>query len=327
LLLEFLAEIHFLSIPFLLGFLPFSVYLIPYILLSTEQGILNLQKFIFPASWKKFLFPLFLLSIYSIFSIASSTFNPTLFIKLGLWLILPTFLFTKNIIFSELTSSSTPNVGSGDKCSLRDWVGVLLLWLPIEFGALSGFDITFKPGLTIPALPFVAVIQGLYLFRILRNLPQIGYDFLWNFKDLKIAFLALFLLAFSLIPLGTQMGFIQFSFTPPSFGETVKLILGIYFLVAIPEELLFRGLIQNLLFKSFNGKVPWFLVLSTASIIFGFSHWNNFTPADIRYVFLASLAGLGYGFVYFKTGKTTISALVHCGVNFFWAICFPGTQG
>src|SRR3989344_4970724 len=132
LLLEFLAEIHFLSIPFLLGFLPFSVYLIPYILLSTEQGILNLQKFIFPASWKKFLFPLFLLSIYSIFSIASSTFNPTLFIKLG-------------------------------------------LWLPIEFGALSGFDITFKPGLTIPALPFVAVIQGLYLFRILRNLPQIGY--------------------------------------------------------------------------------------------------------------------------------------------------------
>lgn len=314
LLLEFLAEIHFLSIPFLLGFLPFSVYLIPYILLSTNQGIVALQKFIFPAPWKKFLFPIFLLSIYSIFSIGSSNFNTFLFIKLGLWLVLPVLLFFKN---------SSENF----KCSLTDWAGVLILWLPIEFGALSGFDITFRQGLTIPALPFVAVIQGLYLFRILRELPQIGYSFLWNFRDLKIAFLTLFLLAFSLIPLGTQMGFIQFSFTPPSLGETIKLILGIYFLVAIPEELLFRGLIQNLLFKSFNKKCPRFLLLVIASLIFGLSHWNNFTPADLRYVFLASLAGMGYGFVYFKTEKTPISALVHCGVNFFWAICFPGTQG
>lgn len=316
-----------MSIPFLLGFLPFSVYLTPYILLSTEQGSLTLQKFIFSAPWKKFLFPLFLLSIYSIFSMLSSTFNHTLFIKLGLWLILPTLLFSTNIISSELTWSCATNDDSEDKCSLRDWVGVLLLWLPIEFGALSGFDISFKQGLSIPALPFAAVIQGLYLFRILRNLPQIGYSFLWNFKDLRIAFLTLFLLAFSLIPLGTQMEFIQFSFTPPSLGETIKLILGIYFLVAIPEELLFRGLIQNLLFKSFNGRIPWFLILSIASFIFGLSHWNNFSPTDLRYVLLASLAGLGYGFVYFKTGKTTVSALVHCGVNFFWAVCFPGTQG
>jgi membrane protease YdiL (CAAX protease family) len=127
--------------------------------------------------------------------------------------------------------------------------------------------------------------------------------------------------------MGTALGFIQAaSFkTPPV--KMIELLLGIYFMVAIPEELLFRGIIQNLLQRYIPGRFgPW-IGLALAALIFGFSHYNNFSPPDWRYVWLATVAGLVYGAVYQITGRTTVSAMVHCGVNFIWAVVFYGTNG
>ena len=97
--------------------------------------------------------------------------------------------------------------------------------------------------------------------------------------------------------------------------------------VAIPEELLFRGIIQNLLTKFIRIKYNWIFSLSIASVIFGVAHYNNFSTPDWRYVFLSTIAGAVYGFVYIKSGKTTVSALVHTGVNFIWAILFKDSAG
>lgn len=311
-LLKILADIRIFSQQYLYGFLPFALLLAPYMLFSTEYCINYIRKKIDASLLKKFLFPFYLLIIYTIFSILYTKFQWQIFIRLSLWLLIPSFLLclnqTKNLPFY-----------------LSEFIAVLMLWLPLEFGQV-GFDIYFKEGIQIPAMAFVAPCLGLYLFAILKNLSGIGYNFRWQWQDLTTALIALIILAALVIPLGTSMGFIRYSILKVSLSETFKLVFGIYFLVALPEELLFRGIIQNLISKILS-KTHRFIPLLIASVIFGLSHWNNFSPADWRYVFLATVAGIFYGFTYMKTGKTTVSALVHCGVNFCWAILFKDTAG
>lgn len=313
-LLDALAGIPFLSRDFIAGFPPFLLLLTPYILFSSRFLVNALRDWISGSFPKQLLLPLYLLLTYTIFSAYSSNFQWVLFAKLALWFFAPVLLF----------SGGAWKAGG---IPIRESIAALILWMPIEFGALPGFDIVFNPNITIPALPFAAPVLGLYLFVILRDLPDVGFTFTLTRKDFLTALAGIAVLALLLVPLGTGMGFIRASAPQTSPMKMVELLLGIYFLVAIPEELLFRGIIQNLLAKHLPGKYAPFAALALASVIFGFSHWNNFNPADWRYVFLASVAGMVYGTVYLKTGKTTASALVHCGVNFFWAVIFYGTAG
>lgn len=50
-------------------------------------------------------------------------------------------------------------------------------------------------------------------------------------------------------------------------------------------------------------------------MIFGFAHFQ-----DWRYVFFATLAGIGYGYTYFKTRNIVASAMVHMGVDAIWSL-------
>ena len=313
-LLEVLAQIHPFSREFNTGFLPFLCLLAPYLFFSTRYAVASFRGQVAFSFWKRLLFPAYLLLTYSIFSLYSSNFQWPLFIKLSLWLFFPVLVFSKNFEGTE-------------DISFRELIVILSLWLPIEFGQLPGFDIIFNKDVQIPALAFAAPALGLYLFCVLRNLPDVGYSFRLNAKDFLAAAAGIAALALLLVPLGTNLGFIRMAPSQTSPAKAVELILGIYFLVAIPEELLFRGIIQNSLLKILPGPHAKIVSLLAAAAIFGLSHWNNYNPPDWRYVFLATIAGLVYGTVYFKTGKTTASALVHCGVNFTWAVLFQDTSG
>ncbi len=288
--------------------------LAPCVSLSARAFQEVLRDWIGKTLWKKSLFPIYLLLLYVLPALVYKNFNAALTVKLFIW------YFGMAIFFSV-------HAPAGKEVSWRDGAVTLLLWLPIEFSQFSGFDIVVNDFITIPALPFAAVAFGIYLFVVLRNLPDIGYTFMWKLKDLATALTALLILAVILVPLGTSIGFIHPSAVHVSVAELAKLLFGIYFMVALPEELLFRGIIQNLLQKWVPGRASFPVSLIIASVIFGVSHYNNFNPPDWRYVYLATIAGIFYGFTYWKTGKTTVSALVHCGVNTVWATVFPGTAG
>jgi membrane protease YdiL (CAAX protease family) len=96
-------------------------------------------------------------------------------------------------------------------------------------------------------------------------------------------------------------------------------MLGIFFLIAIPEELLFRGIIQNFLEKTLR-KPP--LALFVTSLIFGAAHLNNGPRPDWRYFLLASLAGLFYGNAYQQTRGLMAPAIVHTLVDMVWRAFF-----
>lgn len=81
----------------------------------------------------------------------------------------------------------------------------------------------------------------------------------------------------------------------------------------VAEEALFRGFIQKELVRIFQDK-PWGIpvAIAIASLLFGLDHfWGG--P---KYILLATLAGLFYGTVFYKTERIESSILFHFLLNF-----------
>ena len=165
----------------------------------------------------------------------------------------------------------------------------------------------------------LCVNVALAAFVLLRRIDGIGYSIGWSRRwsfFVVASFLAFALIA---IPLGTGMHFIQLE---PQWWEWKSLpltALGILFFTAWPEEFLFRGLLQNLLSRVSKSEVTgWW----TASVAFGFSHITNLGFPNWRYVVLATIAGIFYGWTWRRTGSIFASALVHAAVDTTWHFLF-----
>jgi uncharacterized protein len=93
----------------------------------------------------------------------------------------------------------------------------------------------------------------------------------------------------------------------------------------LPEELLFRGLVQNQLEGRLGNARA---ALGITAVIFGLAHLNNplpgFAAPNWTYGLMAALAGIAYGWTWHRTHKITASAIVHASVNFTWASFLSG---
>jgi membrane protease YdiL (CAAX protease family) len=119
-----------------------------------------------------------------------------------------------------------------------------------------------------------------------------------------------------LIP-GLLLGYIQFD---PKVPDILWLwMFNNLLFVAIGEEIIFRGFVQNSL-KSFLGKKAEnnYLHIIIASIVFGLLHFKG----GIVYVLLASIAGGFYGYTYDKTNRIFCAAIVHFGLNLVHLLIF-----
>src|SRR5205814_6926856 len=98
-----------------------------------------------------------------------------------------------------------------------------------------------------------------------------------------------------LLPLALGFGelthFIHFHATGPRIGNVLADLLLTFLLIAIPEELFFRAILQNFL-ETRIGKTA---ALPVAAILFGLSHFSHGAVFNWRYVLLASIAGIFYG--------------------------------
>jgi membrane protease YdiL (CAAX protease family) len=215
----------------------------------------------------------------------------------------------------------------GQIAALGDWattlrlgVAVLALWLPAELGRIGHFHLPAGAPGGLDATRLLAFDLGLVLFVAVRPIGNIGYRFDFRGADLGTAAIGFVCFAGLAVPLGTSLGFIRYGwrlFDPAEWG---LILLSTYFLVALPEELLFRGLIQNLLEqRSRAGRAG---ALAVTAVVFGASHLNNRATPDWRYVLLATFAGLAYGWVWMRTRRVTASALTHAAVDFVWVLMF-----
>jgi membrane protease YdiL (CAAX protease family) len=201
----------------------------------------------------------------------------------------------------------------------QDFLTIAGIWIAVKFS--PSLWLWPYPGgrLAYVFTVLLCVNVALAAFVLLRRANGIGYSIGWG-RDWGFFVLASFLV-FSCIAilLGRAMHFIEFA---PRFGEWKSLpllSLGILFFTAWPEELLFRGLLQNMLARASNSDLAgWW----TASILFGFSHITNNGFPNWRYVLLASIAGFFYGWTWRKTGSIFASALAHAAVDVMWHFLF-----
>jgi membrane protease YdiL (CAAX protease family) len=196
-----------------------------------------------------------------------------------------------------------------------DLAAILLLWMPMELGAGASLVPKDAQG-TLHAVAYgVAVTLALILFLLFRSLPGMKYNLPRRWTDLRNA-LAGYAIAFAvLMPLGRWPGFLAPLHAPHrSLVSVLPRLLAIFLGTALPEEILFRALIQNWLEQRL-GRSNWTIVLAGA--IFGCAHLDNGPGAlpNWRYAIVATGAGIILGKVFDLSGSIVASALVHTGVD------------
>lgn len=201
----------------------------------------------------------------------------------------------------------------------QDALVVLALWLPLDFRWMR--DVWGWPSYSLAYSMNSLLATGLavVLFVCVRRLEGVGYRCHFDRQDGWIGIRNFLLFAPVAIPIGLLTGFITVSGRPLSGTQVLLSALGIFFLIAIPEELLFRGIIQNFLEKTLRIPV---LALIITSLIFGAAHLNNGPKPDWRYFLLASLAGMFYGNAYQRTRGLLAPAIVHTLVDTVWRAFF-----
>jgi membrane protease YdiL (CAAX protease family) len=197
-----------------------------------------------------------------------------------------------------------------------DLVVILLLWLPIELNVGSGWIPRHAQGLLHTVAYGVALTLALVLFLGFRGMPGMKYNLPHRFMDLVDPLIAFVLVAPILALLGIAISFIPpfhipENLSPRGAAKTVGLI---FVATALPEEILFRSLIQNWMMQKFGATTA---VLVAASVLFGCAHLNN-GPQPLpnwRYMILATIAGFAYGKVFQRASSATASMALHALVD------------
>ncbi len=271
-------------------------------LLSTRRQAALRRRFgLRPAAI--FLVPLLLGGFFTAVLALERALQPALLPLLAAWLLAPAAL-----IYAARNS--------GRRLTARDLVAVLLLWLPVEFTLGKPLVPSHAHGIANETAQGTALAMGLLLFVVYRNWPDHKYNLPRRSRDLLYALAAFALLALPLALLGFALGFLG-PFRLPArpdplafIGRFAITLLG----VAIPEELLFRSLLQNWLVRRLGCPVRGLLA---AAALFGAAHLNN-GPGPLPnwpYMLLATIAGLGYGLVFQRSTSVLASAFLHALVN------------
>jgi len=181
----------------------------------------------------------FTVMVYLVFSVGTQTFSLRSLAVIFLFVLLPSLV--------------TPAVRTSASIKWHDWVAVVLIWIPFDFGLLKNVWLWPQGTGAYILNTAVAVCLAIYLFSSNRRISDIGFRLRWTRGDIWLIlryFLSFCALA---IPFGYVTGFIEFNVRP----DLIKGLLapvGIFLFIAYPEELLFRGLLQNFIKQRFGSE-------------------------------------------------------------------------
>lgn len=197
-----------------------------------------------------------------------------------------------------------------------DLAVVALLWLPLELAVGARWVPKNVQGLVHMAAYGIAITLALVLLLLFRGMTGMKYNLPRSVRDLVYPALGFLIAAPMLILLGRLIGFIRPFHWPShlSAASAAGRYLTIFAATALPEEILFRALIQNWLMQKFGSDNRTLLL---AAVIFGCAHLNN-GPGPLpnwRYMLLATVAGFAFGKVFQKAASVLWSVSLHALVN------------
>jgi membrane protease YdiL (CAAX protease family) len=196
---------------------------------------------------------------------------------------------------------------------IATWVGALLLGMHL----IPGFsnvplvrDLSLSPASTpyTQWLNFDKNVVGLLLltfcYRGLMTSRAEWKEALRRAVPLIVANIAI------VVALAFALGFVRFD---PKWNAYFPLWAAVNLLfTCMAEEAFFRGLIQrnlqNWLQRYRAGTV---VAIGVSAVLFGLAHFGG----GIKYVLLASVAGLGYALVFWRTGRIEMSMLANLLLN------------
>jgi uncharacterized protein len=207
-------------------------------------------------------------------------------------------------------------IGPVKRPAILDFMTILLLWLPLEFSAGASLIPRPAQGFLHSVAYGIAILLAMVIFAGFRALPGMKF----NVPGGGVADYWLPLAGFVITAPVLAFGGIALGFIPPmhapmqSAGRMASGIGLIFVGTALPEEILFRSLIQNLLMLRFRSNIRTLLI---AAFIFGCAHLDN-GPQPLpnwRYMILATIAGVAYGIVFRRASTVLSSAALHMLVD------------
>lgn len=202
---------------------------------------------------------------------------------------------------------------AGQRGNWRDLVILVVLGLAVD---LRWFEGAWPAHLAI----FNKVIlldAGLYGFVLVRQFEGTGFDLRLRRTDLSVGLREAAFYTPIALALGLALGFLHLHRAWPEIGMIAGAWVFTFFFIAVPEELFFRGWLQNLLERRM-GRSP--ALLLTAAL-FGLSHFNKRASLfNWRYVLLAALAGVFYGRAWRQQRRVGASAITHASVDTIWSL-------
>ncbi|CBE67407.1 MAG: CPBP family intramembrane metalloprotease [Candidatus Methylomirabilis oxygeniifera] len=276
--------------------------------------------------------PCLLLMLYSMVSAAVSQWSFNAFTLLAVYFGLPTLLL-------YLTGPKSGTALTGRDLAINFAV-VLWIWLLIELKIVNTNWLRVQfGGAKSTALPlgvYAAIIYALVVLSGWRRF-DLKCDLSVKRSDVLPTAATFGILAITLLLITLSTGL-----TTVGIAKVVRLNpLGVPLIIAVPvavfiavpmifmsigvvEEILFRDAIQNLL----RHRLGPICALVVASIVFGLAHVNKralgFDVPNWPYAGVAAIAGLGYGFVFWKTNSVIASATVHAMVDAMWVLFLRG---
>ncbi|MFZ0747135.1 MAG: CPBP family intramembrane glutamic endopeptidase [Terracidiphilus sp.] len=209
--------------------------------------------------------------------------------------------------------SQARKVDPGQKGNWRDFLVLGVLGLAVD---LRWFEPAWPTGLS--ALGKMLLLDaGIFAFLAVRQLDGVGFDLRLKWRDAGIGLREFFLYAPIAIFLGLSMGFLHLHASLPAPLPALGAYLFTFFFIAIPEELFFRGWVQNLLERRIGRTAA----LAATAVLFGLAHWNKRTTSfNWQYVLLAALAGIFYGRAWRAGRRVAASAITHATVDTLWSL-------
>ena len=201
----------------------------------------------------------------------------------------------------------------GQHGNWRDFLVLIVLGLAVD---LRWFEGAWPPHLAI----FNKVLlldTGIYGFVLIRQLDGSGFDLRLRLKDLGIGLREVAFYTPIALALGLSLGFLHLHPVWPAPGRAAVTWIFTFFFIAVPEELFFRGWLENLLEKRLGRYGALFLT----ACLFGLAHFNKRAAHfNWRYVLLAALAGVFYGRAWIEQRRVGASAVTHATVDTIWSL-------
>jgi len=195
----------------------------------------------------------------------------------------------------------------------RDFLVLAVLGLAVD---LRWFEPAWPPHLAV-FNKMLLLDAGIYGFLAVRRLEGVGFDLRLRLSDLRIGVRELAIYTPVAIVLGLWLGFLHLHAYIPTVSHVMLGWVFTFFFIAVPEEIFFRGWMQNLLERRLGQR--WALL--TTAVLFGLSHFNKrAVHFNWRYVVLAALAGIFYGRAWRQERRVGASAFTHASVDTLWSL-------